>query len=133
MAARDRKAFIEHLVAEGRLETAIDDLRSALGDTAAADVLSELLQHQATLRRSNIARRRGLIDYDADERARTHVGYAILDILNSANVSCSDVSLIAPTDRTESADISPTNPSVFVSYSSSDRKVAERVKLHLTT
>lgn len=123
---------ISELVAADQLERAIEELQKGVVDLE-AEVSRELVQHQATLNKSRVDTRRGLLTWSDEERIRTRVRFAVLELLAGVQSKQGTTDLAA----TRSLDTSPGSPSaerapvVFISYSHTDRLVVEKLKAAL--
>jgi hypothetical protein len=106
---------IRALLARDDLEQAATDL-VAIARTHNAELVNEVIAHQAALTRANKDLRRGIIDNDDAERTRAKIRYALLDIVSELE----DVPAAA-------AGGAP----VFLSYNHADAAVAVRLRTAL--
>jgi hypothetical protein len=114
---------VRALVAKDKLERAIEEFRSVA--SADTELGRELIQHQASLTRTREGGRRGLLPWSEEERLRTGVRFALLELLveyeseHASAASASDVRTRVPA--------SDSVATVFLSYAHVDRATAERL------
>lgn len=113
--------FIENirkLVAADKLERAIDELGKSASDID-TNLCDQLISHQAALAKNKKDSRKGLIGPEEENKTRTRIRYAVLELLSEIEQTGSH---LAPPLPTENA------PSVFISYNHSDSDVAQELK-----
>ena len=119
---------IRQLIAADKLERAIEDLKSYAGGKN-EDLANDLIQYQADLAKSKRDSRRGLITGDEENKTRTRIRYAILEMLNEVKEEIGPLSPEAGSSTgDEAASVAPT---VFISYNHADSEVADKLKAAL--
>jgi hypothetical protein len=118
---------IRQLVAADKVERAIEELLTVvLGKSG--DFTNDLIKYQAELAKNKKDSRRGLITGEEENKTRSRVCYAILEMLNE--IEADGGSLPAAT-AAEGDTISVAAPTVFISYNHGDSEVADKLKTAL--
>ncbi len=124
----DAHQQIEKLIAADKVEAALSEFRDALAGSD-AEIVQELIQHQAALAKVTKERRRGLIDVSREEQTRNRVRYALLDLLGEwfAGEQSEPLPPAGLAVHRTSASV----PTVFISYSHADLGVVGRISAAL--
>ena len=118
---------IRQLIAADKLETAIEKLLPAVHDKN-GDLAHDLIKYQSELTKSKKDRRRGLITGEEENKSRTRICYAILEMLKEVEEEIGSLSPSAPSGGIEA---SSGRRTVFISYNHSDGEVADKLKVTL--
>jgi TIR domain/Effector-associated domain 11 len=114
---------ITQLIKEDKLERAIEELLPAVSGKD-EDLANDLIKFQADLAKNKKESRRGLITREEENKTRARIYYAILEMLNEAELSSA-----APNPAEGKTIADP--PTVFISYNHADSEVADRLKAAL--
>jgi hypothetical protein len=112
---------IRELIAADKLEKAIEELSPFVKDE---DLANDLIKYQADLAKNKKDSRRGLITNEEENKNRTRVRYAILEMLK-------DVEALVTTGLSEDSPKISDAPTVFISYNHADGEIADRLKAAL--
>ncbi|HEV7747674.1 MAG TPA: TIR domain-containing protein [Pyrinomonadaceae bacterium] len=118
---------IRQLVAADKLEKAIAELLTVVSGKN-SDLTNDLIKYQAELAKNKKDSRRGLITGEEENKTRTRVCYAILEMLNE--IEADGGSLTSVTSAAVNT-VSVSAPTVFISYNHGDSEVADRLKTAL--
>lgn len=112
---------ITQLIREDKLEKAIEELSSIIKDE---DLANDLIKYQADLAKNKKDSRRGLITSEEENKTRTRVRYAILEMLKECPPE-------SPVIFMEEGSVRLVAPTVFISYNHADGEVADRLRAAL--
>ncbi|WP_162458989.1 TIR domain-containing protein [Desulfosarcina ovata] len=109
---------IRNLIAVDKLEKAIEELRKVAPDLN-TDYGDQLISHQAALGKNKKDSRKGLIGPEEENKTRTRIRYAVLDLLSELEQIGSPPVPALPAEN---------QPTVFISYNHGDSDVAQKLK-----
>lgn len=114
---------IRQLIAADKVERAIEDLRPYTRQRD-EDFANDLIKYEADLAKSKKDSLRGLITIDEENRTRTRVRYAILEMLN-------EIERLPPASGASTEDRTSDTTTVFISYNHADSATADKLKVAL--
>ena len=114
---------IRQLVAADKVEKAIEELLTVVRGKN-GELTNDLIGYQAELTKNKNASRRALITAEEENRTRSRVRYAVLEMLRE--IEADDGSL--PADPVGGNIVSVSAPTVFISYNHGDSEVADKLK-----
>jgi len=112
---------IRQLVAADKVERAIEELLPVVSGKK-GDFTNDLIKYQADLTKSKKDSRRGLITGEEENKTRTRVNYAVLEMLNEIEAG-------GGSDGDDTVNVGA--PTVFISYNHGDSEVADKLKTAL--
>ncbi|HXU36275.1 MAG TPA: TIR domain-containing protein [Blastocatellia bacterium] len=114
---------IRQLIAADKLERALEDLKPYTHEDE--ERANDLIKYQADLAKNKKDSRRGLITIDEENKTRTRVRYAILEMLN-------EITPIAPAADSSIENSAASEASTaFISYNHADSDAADKLKVAL--
>lgn len=120
---------IRQLVAADKLERAIQELLPYL-NSKDEELANDLIKYQSDLARNKRDSRRGLITGEEENKARSRVCFAILEMLKEVKKDVGPLSASAP-GPSGGSETSLGTPTVFISYNHGDGGVADKLKATL--
>jgi len=118
---------IRQLVAADKVERAIEELLTLVRDKN-GDLTNDLIKYQGELAKNKKDSRRGLITGEEENKTRTRICYAILEMLSEIETN-GDSLPAAASPGGDTVNVSA--PTVFISYNHGDSEVADKLKTAL--
>jgi hypothetical protein len=118
---------IRQLVAADKVERAIEELLTVVRGKN-GDLTNDLIKYQAELARNKKFSRQGLITAEEENKTRTRVCYAILEMLNEIEA---DGGSFPAAGSSGGNPVNVGAPTVFISYNHGDSEVADKLKTAL--